>query len=309
MTDTPLRCRRISACGSPRRRIARSKTGRNAVTVLAPREGRVGDYARGVVEHRDEIRLVPAAIVAVEHARTVHDIAHPELVGARRRRSGGGPSSSARRHASPSGPWRLSNRWIVAGASTISGGTRRCCRAVAISIATLKVGCLLLERAERVGDRLRQGADLADVAARPRLERVEAAATIGIQPIAQRLGGDVPARMPGMSYSRSAFSSQPRRGTSGRRAQIATDRRSGRSETRRPSPRGRRPSGADGLGISPSLTAIRRSGGILSRTAPAGQPPSRVGGASGVRAPSGRRGRIRGAGQERQDRGGTWARA
>ena len=35
---------------------------------LAAREGRVRDHAGGIVEQRDEVRLVPPAILRVEHA-------------------------------------------------------------------------------------------------------------------------------------------------------------------------------------------------------------------------------------------------
>src|SRR2546428_130150 len=56
---------------------------------------------------------------------------------AKRRRSFVVGSSAGRAMS----PWRLSKRWTVAGAKTISGGTSCCWRAVAISIATLKAGC------------------------------------------------------------------------------------------------------------------------------------------------------------------------
>lgn len=48
---------------------------------FAAREGRVRNHPGRIVEQRDEVRLVPPAVLGVEHRRPVHDVAHPELVG------------------------------------------------------------------------------------------------------------------------------------------------------------------------------------------------------------------------------------
>ena len=47
---------------------------------FAAREGGVGNQAGRIVEQRDQVRLVPPAILGVEHGRPVHHITHPELV-------------------------------------------------------------------------------------------------------------------------------------------------------------------------------------------------------------------------------------
>jgi hypothetical protein len=133
----------------------------------------------------------------------------------------------------------------VAGASRTSGGTRCCCRAVAISIATLNAGCASLRH--RAG-RPRPGAGraCAPYPVRPRLERVEADAAIGVEPIAQRLGGHAAPRAAGDLVLTVGFFAQLRLATGGGRAADATDRRSTRSETTRPPRRGRSPAtGAD----------------------------------------------------------------
>ena len=51
----------------------------------------------------------------------------------------------------------------------------------------------LFEGAELIGDGLRQRAGVALIGPRPRLEAIKAGAAIGVEPIAQRLGGDAPA--------------------------------------------------------------------------------------------------------------------
>ena len=150
---------------------------------------------------------------------------------------------------------------------------------------------LLLQRAERVGDGLRQRARPAEIATRPGLERVEAAAAIGVEPLAQRARRHAPARGARNVVLPVGLLLEPgvERAVAG--AHVAQIGDEAVAEER------------DGVGMGgeisrwhrSSLTADGRSGGILSQTAPRGQPPSRVGGpARGSAAGSGA-GRIRAA--------------
>jgi hypothetical protein len=139
---------------------------------------------------------VAPAIVGVVDARAVHDVAHPELVG------------RVEGEAAPVLRGRLvhpARHETLAAQQPMHGGRRQHdLRRHALLLARGgdhhrdtegRVG--LLERTELVGDGLWQGAHLPAVAPRLRLERVEAAAPVGIEPIAQRLGGHVAARAPG----------------------------------------------------------------------------------------------------------------
>ncbi len=160
---------------------------------FAAREGRVGNHAGGIVKQRDQVGLVAPAIVGVEHRRPVHDVAHPELVGgvvteaaavlARR------PVARARHQAvatEEAMDGRRRERHV--GGDALLGARGGDDERHAVGRVRL------LQRAERVGDGLRQRAGVPVVGAQARLEAVEAGAAIGVEPIAQRLGSHVAAR-------------------------------------------------------------------------------------------------------------------
>ena len=161
--------------------------------VLAAGKRRVRHDARRVVEQRDQIRLVPTAILVVLHARAVHHVAHPEVVGERKRKAptvlrGGG--------------LRGAHHQAVARQEAMHGrGRHDEVRRDQAALARRRDqhqhaegGGLLLQRAQRVGDGRRERTRPADIAPRPRLQRVEAAAAIGVEPLPQRPGRDASAR-------------------------------------------------------------------------------------------------------------------
>jgi hypothetical protein len=138
-----------------------------------------------VIEQRDEVRLVAPAIVDVQDARAVHDIAPPEFVGGIERKSAtvlrrrlvlGSRHQALSSEQPMNGGWREHDlRWhalLLAG-----GGDQHC---------DTEGGVGLFQRTELIGHGLRQSADVPGVAPGTRLERVEAAAPIGVEPIAER---------------------------------------------------------------------------------------------------------------------------
>jgi hypothetical protein len=202
------RCRRRGAWarrGADRALEDRQKGGDG----FAAGEGGGRNDPRRVVEQRDEIGLVAPAVLSRTLGPCMTSLIQSSL--ARRRRSADGPCSSASPAARAISPWRLRNRCTVAGASTIVGGTSCCCRAVAISISDTEGRVRLLQRTELIGDGLGQRAGVPGVAPRARLERVEAAAPVGVEPVAHRLGGDVAARHCGGCRTRARPSPRSRR--------------------------------------------------------------------------------------------------
>ena len=149
---------------------------------FAAREGRVRNHARGIVEQRDEVRLVPASILRVEHGGPVHDVAHPEFIG------------GLVAEATPvfaGGGLRRTRHQAVPLEQAVHGGEReRHVRRHALLLSRGRhdqrdaIGrVLLFERAQLIGDGLRQGPRVALIGAGTGLEAVEAGAAIGVQPI------------------------------------------------------------------------------------------------------------------------------
>ena len=137
---------------------------------LAAGEGRVRDDARRIVEQRDQVRLVAAPVLLVEHGRAVHDVAHPELVGGVEAEAA--PVLAGGRLGRP-------RHQAVAAQQPMDGRGRQ--RQVGGDEALVARGAdhqrdavgrvLLFERAELIGHGLRQGAGVALIGAGPRLER------------------------------------------------------------------------------------------------------------------------------------------
>ncbi len=159
----------------------------------------------------------------------------------------------------------------------------------------------LFQRAELIGDGLRERAGVALIGPRARLEAVEAGAAIGVEPIAQRLGGDAAARGARDVVLARRLSRASARGASGRRPADGADRRSVRSETRRRCRRASR----DRVVASALLAAATRRAGSSPRGAGAVCPHPVWGRGRRRISPAGAGVESERRGQRRQVRGGV----
>ena len=136
------------------------------------------------------------AIVGVEDARAMHDIAHPEFVG---RVEGEAAAVLRGRLLRGAGHESLAAEQPMHGGRREHdlGGNQLVLARGRDQHRHAESGVRLFEDTELVSHGGRQGARVPGVTPRARLERVEAAAAIGVEPIAQRLGGDAAARAAG----------------------------------------------------------------------------------------------------------------
>lgn len=160
---------------------------------LVPREGGGRNDPRGVIEQRDEIGFMASAIVDVEDARAVHDVTHPEFVGRVEREAAAVLCRRlvwAARHQALATEQPMDGR----GREPDLGRDELLLARRGDQHRHTEGGVRLFERTQLVGHGLRERAHVPGVAPRARLERVEAAAPIGVEPIAHGFGGDTAAR-------------------------------------------------------------------------------------------------------------------
>ena len=168
----------------PRRAIACLSTVRNAAPDSEKPNAAVRHHAGGVVDERDEQRR--AALAPVGDLRSVHDICHPQRPGiaiaeaapirargqpgGRRQRPGAGqqPVHGGRRQ-------RLLDPRLAGGLDDLAHGAG---------------GFVALQLNQPFGHRVGQHPDLATVGAPLRVQRLEAALAVAVQPFAYRLRRD-----------------------------------------------------------------------------------------------------------------------
>lgn len=141
---------------------------------------------RRVASSRKAVEVGLAPLVAHRDGGTVHDVTHPQLAGAGEGEApsvlaggfGGGLAHQVRAAQQPvhGGAW-----WGLGAQAALDGG--------ADEDRDGQLRGLLLEADQGVGEQRGQRPGLAAVGARLRQQRIEAATAVGLEPIAQGLGG------------------------------------------------------------------------------------------------------------------------